>query len=81
MIYEGSGTMKTFTIKMMWDDGYWHTGTESPLNMTLESKSYDKLVERVRIAAPEIIELNTGYTGPIELVFVSERVETLAEAV
>jgi len=66
---------------MIWDDGYWHTSTDSPLNLTLNSESYDTLVERVRIAAPEMVEMNSGYTGPIQLIFVSERIETLSEAV
>ena len=70
--------MRTYTVKMIWDNGYWHTSTESLLRMTLNSKSYDELVERAKIAAPEMIELNTGYTGEIQLVFVSERVEVLS---
>lgn len=73
--------MKSYIVKMLWDNGCWHTSTESPLNLTLESDSYDKLVERVRIAAPEMVELNTGYTGPIQLIFVSERIEELPVAV
>jgi len=73
--------MKTFIVKMVWDDGYWHTSTDEPLCMTLTSESYDTLVERVRLAAPEMIALNSGYTGPIQLVFTSERTETLLEAV
>ena len=73
--------MRTYTVKMIWDDGFWHTSTDSPLCLTLNSESYDELVERVRIAAPEMIELNTGYNGAIQLVFVSERTEVLSEAV
>jgi hypothetical protein len=63
---------------MIWDDGYWYTSTDSPLSLTLNSKSYDELVERVRIAAPEMIELNSGYNGEIQLVFVSERREMVS---
>jgi len=73
--------MKTYTVKMIWDSGLWYTSTGEPLCLTLESDSYDALVERVRTAAPEMIELNTGYTGPIKLIFVSEREELLQEAV
>ena len=73
--------MRTYTVKMIWDDGIWHTSTDSPLCLTLNSESYDELVERVRVAAPEMIELNTGYTGAIQLRFVSERTEMLSEAV
>ena len=71
--------MQRFVIKMLWDNGFWHTSTGEPLCLTLESASYDELVERVRVAAPEMIELNTGYTGQIELVFVSERSEILSK--
>ena len=66
---------------MIWDDGIWHSSTDSPLCLTLNSESYDELVERVRTAAPEMIELNTGYTGAIRLEFVSKRTEVLTEAV
>jgi len=66
---------------MIWDNGHWHSSTGEPLCLVLESDSYDKLVERVRTAAPEMLELNTGYTGPFKLVFVSEHEEVLPEAV
>lgn len=71
--------METYTVKMLWDNGYWHSSAEAPLCMTLESDSYDKLVKRVCIAAPEIIELNTGSTEPFKLVFISERAEIVSE--
>jgi len=70
--------MRTYTVRMMWDDGIWYTSTDSPLCLTLNSTSFDELVERVRIAAPEMIELNSGYTGEIQLIFVSERREMVS---
>jgi len=73
--------MRTYNVKMTWDSGLWYTSTGEPLHLTLESDSYDNLVERVLIAAPEMLELNTGYTGPIKLVFTSEREEMLPVAV
>ena len=73
--------MRVYTVRIIWDDGIWYSSTEPPLCLTLNSESYDELVERIRVAAPEMIELNTGYTGPIKLVFVSERAEMLTEAV
>jgi len=73
--------MNTYTVKMIWEDGYWHTSTEAPLCLTLESESYDNLVERVRVAAPEMIEMNSGYNGSIRLIFTSERTEILSEEV
>ena len=70
--------MRTYTIRMMWDDGVWYTSTDSPLSLTLNSESYDELVERVRVAAPEMVELNSGYTGEIQLIFISERREMVS---
>ena len=69
--------MKTYTVKMIWDNGYWHTETGPDLSITLESGSFDALVERVRMAAPEMLELNCGYTGEIHLEFEVERTEIL----
>ena len=69
--------MRTFTIKMIWDNGYWHTITDSDLGITLSSGSFDALIERVRMAVPEMLELNCGYSGEVELIFETERKETL----
>jgi len=68
-----------FIVKIIWDDDAraWYTDTDSVLCLNLESGSFDALVERVRIAAPEMIELNCGYTGPIQLVFEAVRVDKL----
>ena len=70
--------MRTYTVRVSWDDGVWYTSTDSPLSLTLNSTSYDELVERVRLAAPEMIELNDGYSGEIQLVFLSERKEMVS---
>jgi hypothetical protein len=67
------------TVKLIWDKetDRWHSETDDNLCITLESGSFDALVERVRIAAPEMLELNCGYTGPINLSFEAERQETI----
>jgi hypothetical protein len=64
---------------MVWDSEtkLWHTITGSPLRLVLESDSFDVLVERVRLAAPEMLELNRNYKGPIKLIFEIERVDDL----
>ena len=69
--------MKSYCIKMIWDDGFWHTSTDPELGITLSSGSFDALVERVRIAVPEMLELNCGYIGQVELVFETVRKDTL----
>jgi hypothetical protein len=62
--------MKVFKVAFIWNDGddRWHTSCEE-LGLTLEHGSFDALVERVKIAAPEMAELNFNYTGEIQLVF------------
>jgi hypothetical protein len=66
---------------MIWDDGIWYTSTDSDLGITLESNSFDALVERVRIAAPEMLELNCNYKGAFNLVFETVRTDEMKEAV
>ena len=59
--------MKKCVVKLVWDDGIWYTKADKELGLVLESGSFDALVERVRIAVPEMLELNCGYKGEIQL--------------
>jgi hypothetical protein len=47
--------MRKFKVTFVWDDDKWYTKSEE-LGLTLEHGSFDALVERVRIAAPEMAE-------------------------
>ena len=69
--------MKKCTVKLVWDDGIWYTKTDDDVCLVLESGSIDALIERVRIAVPEMLELNCGYKGEIQLSFEVERVDNL----
>jgi hypothetical protein len=62
---------------MVWDDGIWYTKADEDLGMVLESASFDALIERVRLAVPEMLELNCGYTDAVQIIFVTERVDTM----
>ncbi|MCL2171527.1 MAG: DUF1902 domain-containing protein [Defluviitaleaceae bacterium] len=73
--------MKTCFVKMIWDDGFWCCETDAELGITLESPSFDGLAERVREAVPEMLALNRGYTGPVQIIFVTERVDILPAAI
>jgi len=66
-----------FKIKLIWDEGLWHTEADEKLGLTLESESFDALVERVKIAVPEMAELNYGYVGDIQISFEVERKDNL----
>ena len=61
--------MKTCIINMEWDDGVWCAESDDDLGIVLESKSFDTLIERVRAAVPEMLELNFGYTDEFQLIF------------
>jgi hypothetical protein len=62
---------------MVWDDGIWFTKADEDLGLVLESGSFDALIERVRVAVPEMLELNCGYTGAVQIIFVTERIDTM----
>jgi len=68
--------MKICKVKMICEDYIWHCETEEGIGLTLNSGSFDALVERVRIALPEMLELNFGYTGPTQIIFETEHVIT-----
>ena len=68
-----------FFIRMIWDkdEKRWTAISSAGMGLVLESDSFDTLIERVNLAAPEMIELNFNYKGSINLIFVVERVEHL----
>jgi len=57
--------MKEYLINLFWDEeaSVW-VATNDEIPIALESGSLDLLMERVRIATPELLELN-GLTQPI----------------
>jgi len=67
-------------INFSWDNEahVWIAMSDDVPGLVLESGSYDVLVERVRFAAPELLELNKNYTGPATLLFTTERFERAA---
>lgn len=66
-----------YNIQLIWDDEaqVWYSRTTDIPGLHLEGETFDELVELVRMAAPEMLELNCGYTGPIHLIFEGVRVE------
>ena len=49
------------TINYMWDSNanVWIATSESVPGLVLEDASYDDLIERVKTAVPELLELNS----------------------
>ena len=63
------------TIKLIWseDEKSWYSKSMSDnFGLTLESGSIDALIERIKVAVPDLLA-TTGYTGEIELNFEIER--------
>ena len=65
-----------YNVRLIWDNEarVWYTHTDIP-GLCLEAETFDELVEEVRLAAPEMLELNCDYTGPIHLIFEAVRIE------
>jgi hypothetical protein len=64
------------TVKLIWDDEakVWITDSNDVPGLFLESESFDELIEKVRVAAPELLLLNYKYEGPVYLIFEAIRV-------
>ena len=62
-------------IKIIWDDesNSWYSETDDVPGMTLDSNSFDALLEKVQLIAPDMLEANCNYVGPIHFTFTTER--------
>ena len=62
-------------VKLFWDSdaAVWVATSEDLPSMTLESGSFDALIERVKYTLPELLELSDIKTDYCVLSFISER--------
>ena len=69
-------------VKLIWsnESKSWYTVSDDVPGLALGADSFDVLVERVRLAAPELLELNLNFKGEVELHFEAERIDVLAAA-
>ena len=67
-------------VKLVWDDdsNAWFTETKDVPGLHLNSLTFDNLVEKVRLAAPEMLEANLDYIGPVHIIFEAERIVSSA---
>ncbi len=67
-------------IKMTWDPEalVWIAESDDAPGLAMESGSFDALIERLRFAVPELLELNSRPCSPLYLNFVSSRHEQVA---
>lgn len=68
-----------YKIRFLWDDeaAVWVATSEDVPGLALESGSFDALVEKVRYAIPELLELNCRGTQQYNLTFLAERHERM----
>ena len=66
--------MSTYNVIVAWDEeaNVW-TAISDEIPLALESNSYDALLEKVKVAAPEILELNSDVHLPANFLVKSER--------
>lgn len=69
-----------YVINLLWDDetSVWIATSEDIPGLVLESGSFDALLERIRFAVPELLELNASKQSSYVLSFVSNRRERIA---
>jgi hypothetical protein len=71
------GMLMKCTVKLIWDGeaAVWYTESEDIPGLVLHAPSFDKLVERVRLVSPDLLEENLNYVGPVHISFECERIE------
>ena len=63
-----------YNVNIAWDDeAHVWVAIADDIPLALEGGSYDALIERVKIAASEILELNNKPHDPLRLRFTSDR--------
>ena len=64
-----------YVINVIWDNdaAVYIATSESIPGLVLESGSFDALVEKVRVAVPELLQLNNDKADIVDLTFLSER--------
>jgi len=59
----------------------WTAASDDQYGLVLESNSLEALMERVKIAMPDMLEFICNYTGPVNLHFKAEKFTHLKAAV
>ena len=72
--------MSDYNIQMTWDAeaAVWIATSDDVPGLALESGSFDALVERVKYAIPELMELNHREADAYRLKFASNRSDVVS---
>jgi len=67
-------TVPYYDVNIIWDsEAHMWVAIADDILLTLENKSFDTLIERVKAAASEILELNFKPYTNVQLRFIPER--------
>jgi len=72
--------MTEYSISFTWDDdaAVWIAESKDIPGLILESGSFDALVERVKTAIPDLLELDSSERSQIKLHLTAERLAVVA---
>jgi len=72
--------MNEYVVNFLWDNQahVWIATSDDVPGLVLEHGSFDALLERVRMAVPELLALNAPGTGDIFIHYNTQRQERLA---
>jgi len=72
--------MNEYIITLMWDDeaSVWIAESPDIPGLILESHSFDDLIERVKIAVPELLEISGTKLPEVRLHFKAEHLAVVA---
>ena len=78
-VVKGMVINMNYIVNLTWDNdaNVWIAESDDIPGLVLESGSYDALIERVRFAIPELINLNNPTNISPTLTFLSERQERI----
>lgn len=67
--------MTTLEIHAVWDDeaNVWVAESEDVPGLITEAETIERLVERLQVIIPQLMELNCDQSGPFTFHIVSER--------
>ena len=68
-------------VELKWSDdsNKWYTDTDDIPGMVLESNSFDALIEKVQLIAPDMLSANCNYEGPVHFTFTTNHTRTIRE--
>ena len=72
--------MEEYLITLFWDEeaSVWVAESQDLPGLILESSSFDKLVEKVKLAVPELLEIDKENNSRIKLHFKAEHLAVVA---